>query len=93
MSDDGTIIDLLKRIADGLDAAATEALSADQAARMLGMSRSKFYDLDARGLVPARLHVGDLKDGRWMRRELVDWLAAGCPPRATWVWNRPRRAG
>jgi hypothetical protein len=38
--------------------------------------------MHAGGLIPAPRHIG--RSTRWSRRELVDWIDAGCPPRSEW---------
>jgi predicted DNA-binding transcriptional regulator AlpA len=65
-----------------------EGLAAPDAAKLLGISASKFYDLDARGLLPEAVTLGDTNCRRWRRSELIAWLAAGAPSRAKWEQNR-----
>lgn len=61
-----------------------ELLDAKESSRLCGLSRSTWWAHCSAGLVPAPVHIG----GRalWRRRELVDWAAAGAPPRSRWVW-------
>lgn len=56
---------------------------ATEAARLVQISRSHWWRLNATGYVPAPLHVGT-RCPRWVLRELQDWIAAGCPPRDVW---------
>ena len=57
-------------------------LDAVASAKLIGVSRSHFYDLHLEGRVPAPIRLG--RAVRWSRAELVEWLAAGGPPRAEW---------
>ena len=52
-------------------------LSAVEAARLLGISRSKFYSMHAAGLVPLPVFLGGCV--RWDRDELRAWLSARNP--------------
>jgi len=59
-------------------------VDANQAAALLGMSRSSFLRLDQRGLLgPRSVRLGRLV--RWHRAEIEAWAAAGCPPRVQWL--------
>lgn len=64
-------------------------LSAAQAAQLLGVGRTLWYQLVATGRAPAPLHLG----GRvlWRTRELRAWIEAGAPPRARWHWPERSR--
>lgn len=59
-------------------------LSPEEAARMLNIGRTTLYRYHSAGKLPLPIHLGGLK---WRKRELVDWIAAGCPPRVRWEWN------
>lgn len=94
-------VELLGRLLATLGAAAqpaspelqAEGLAAPDAARLLGISTSAFYDLDSRGLVPTAVTLGDGKTlRRWRRSELIAWLAAGAPARARWEMIKSRGA-
>ena len=52
-------------------------LRAEEAAGVLGVSRSVFYRLHSRGLVPEPLQIGGVK--RWSYLALVTWVQNGCP--------------
>ena len=78
----GEILELLKRIADALDAQQAEALDAAQAAALCNVSRAKWYGLDASGRIPEGVTIGNQR--RWLRDELIAWLRAGAPARSTW---------
>ncbi len=52
-------------------------LKAEQAARMLGIGRSKFYSMHSAGLLPLPVSLGGCV--RWDRLELRDWLSAKNP--------------
>ena len=58
-------------------------LSADEAARALGISHGHFYRLHAEGLIPAPVRLG--RRTLWRRAELEAWTAAGAPSR--WQWE------
>lgn len=56
-----------------------ELLSVRDVAAMLGgCSVRHIYRLADAGRMPRPLKLGGL--ARWRRAELMDWLAAGCPP-------------
>jgi predicted DNA-binding transcriptional regulator AlpA len=80
------IIDLLERIAERLDAGQVEALDAKSAAAFLTISVSKLHELNARGLLPAPVQIGDSdRLPRWSRGELLVWFRSGGPSRARWL--------
>lgn len=56
------------------------------AARLLGISRTKFYRWSAVGRLPLPVKI----DGaaHWRSRELAAWVEAGCPERAVWQARR-----
>src|SRR5262245_30640445 len=54
-------------------------LGVDEAAGLVGVSRSHFYYLDTTGQVPSPVPFGKVK--RWARSVLKRWADAGCPPR------------
>ena len=59
-------------------------LSTNDAAELLGIGRTHFYDLQSSG----QLGSQPVKLGRQSlcrRAELIDWVATGCPPRVRWV--------
>ena len=57
-------------------------LTAEQAAGLVGVSRSHWWSLHSAGLVPLPVKLG--RATRWRRDEIVEWVAAGCPPRHEW---------
>jgi predicted DNA-binding transcriptional regulator AlpA len=59
------------------------ALSAMDAAAVLGISRAQFWKLHAAGKLPQPVYLGT-KAPRWRATELRDWLAAGAPDLLTW---------
>jgi len=61
-----------------------EALPAADAARLLGISRSQFFKLHSAGKVPMPVYLTP-RCPRWLRVELLAWLAAACPDRLTWA--------
>ncbi len=94
------LAEVLKQVTAACDPAAAvtpEALTADQAAVLCGVSRSKWYDLDAAGQCPAPVEIGDSGGcRRWLRSELLAWLRAGAPSRVKWLAIREavaRRVG
>jgi predicted DNA-binding transcriptional regulator AlpA len=56
-------------------------LNAEQAARLLGIGRSKFYSLHNAGLLPLPVSLGGCV--RWDLRELKAWLSARNPQTGT----------
>lgn len=58
-------------------------LNAKQAAKVLGISRSKLYSMHSAGLVPMPLTLGQ-GSIRWSVEELKNWTRAGCPSRQRW---------
>jgi excisionase family DNA binding protein len=68
------------------DRAFAEAIgfSASDAAALLGISESHFYNLHKTGrLGPLPTRMG--RAVRWSRQELVEWFNAGSPPRNKWT--------
>ena len=62
-------------------------LSAADAAALLGVSESHFYNLHRTGrLGPLPVRMG--RAVRWSRTELVSWFEAGSPPRHRWLAMR-----
>ncbi len=58
-------------------------ITADQAAAMLSISRSKFYEMNSSGhFGPAAIKLG--RCSRWNRNELIEWVEAGSPNRNKW---------
>jgi excisionase family DNA binding protein len=57
-------------------------LRADEAARILGIGRTTFYQLNASGRLPRPRRLG--RCTVWDRRELEAWFTAGCPERQRW---------
>lgn len=53
------------------------ALSAEQVADLLGVSRAHIWRMLKRGQLPAPARLGRLS--RWDRRTIETWLAAGAP--------------
>lgn len=66
-------------------------LNAKEAAELCGISRSKLYELHAAGRVPCPVRLD--RAVRWRRRELEDWIEAGCPSRAEWEARKQTPAG
>ncbi len=61
-------------------------LSATQAARTLGVSRSHFYALHDSARVPSPVRLGSRV--LWRRDDLARWVEACCPPRHLWEVRR-----
>jgi predicted DNA-binding transcriptional regulator AlpA len=74
-----------------------EGLDGGDAATFLGISTSKLYELDSRGLCPEPVTLGDgTRCRRWVRSELLAWLKAGAPSRSRWAilkHQQTRKAG
>jgi predicted DNA-binding transcriptional regulator AlpA len=60
------------------------ALSAIDAAALVGVSRAQWWKLQSSGKIPLPVYLG-AKAPRWRLDELRAWLAAGAPDRQTWL--------
>jgi len=60
------------------DAPAAALLDVRAVATLLNCSPRHVYRLADAGRLPSPVRIGALV--RWRRAELLDWLAAGCPP-------------
>jgi excisionase family DNA binding protein len=59
-------------------------LSASDAAKMLGIGRSLFYEMHSKGrLGPMAISFG--RKRLWSRLELQLWVKVACPPRDQWL--------
>lgn len=58
------------------------ALSAEEVADALGISRAHVFKLHSSGRLPRPVKLG--RTVRWPRQDLEEWLAAGAPPRDRW---------
>ena len=68
------------------------ALSGEDAAGMLGISRGHFLKLHASDhLGPKPIRLG--RCVRWLRDDLIAWLKADCPPRERWDQIKEARHG
>jgi predicted DNA-binding transcriptional regulator AlpA len=59
------------------------ALTAKDAAALVGVSRAQWWKLHSAGKTPLPVYLGS-KAPRWRFEELRAWLNAGCPDRQTW---------
>jgi excisionase family DNA binding protein len=57
-------------------------LSAAEAAEIIGVGRTAFYQLNSSGRLPLPRRLG--RRVLWDRRELEAWFDAGCPERQHW---------
>ena len=71
------IADAIKLIKSSIN----ELVSAEEAAIMCGMSKSAFIRLSNSGKAPAGIKLERLR--RWRKREILAWIAAGCPVMTT----------
>jgi len=62
------------------------ALSADEVAEALGISRAHVWKLTSTGRLPRPVRLG--RAVRWPRKDLEQWLAAGAPSRDRWEETR-----
>lgn len=58
------------------------ALSAEEVAEVLGISRSHVFRLESSGRLPRSVRLG--RAVRWNRATLEAWLTAGAPTRDRW---------
>ncbi|HEX4589722.1 MAG TPA: helix-turn-helix domain-containing protein [Gemmataceae bacterium] len=63
------------------------AVTAGDAAKLLGISRAQLYRLHSSGRLPPPQYLGT-RAPRWSVAELRAWLAARCPDRQ--IWERLR---
>ena len=54
------------------------------AARLSGICRAKWFELQSAGKVPAPIRTLGTRCPRWSVEELRDWVRAGCPDRVQW---------
>ncbi len=59
-----------------------ELLNVAQIAHLLGWGKSVVRQRDKKGLLPKPVRIGGSL--QWSRKELRDWMDAGCPPRSKW---------
>ena len=64
------------------DNATRLALTAEEVAELLGISRAHVFRLQSSGKLPKPIRLG--RAVRWPRTTLEAWLAAGAPPRDRW---------
>lgn len=62
------------------------ALTAEEVAGLLGVSRAHVWKLHSIGHLPLPIRLG--RATRWNRKTLEDWLAAGAPSRDRWEASR-----
>ena len=62
------------------------AVSADEFAELLGISKRHLWSLNAQGKLPRPIRLG--RSVRWRLDEIRDWLAAGAPDRDCWEETR-----
>ena len=55
-----------------------------EACRTSGVSRATWWKLHSQGRIPLPVRLG--RRTLWRRRELHDWIDAGCPSRDRWRW-------
>ena len=66
-----------------------ELLKIEQSAALCSMSRSDFYGKLSAGIIgPEPIRLG--RSIRFSRIALMDWIAAGCPPRSQWQARQSR---
>lgn len=65
------------------------ALTAEEIAELLGISRAHLWRLNSSGRLPRPIRFG--RAVRWHRSTIEEWLAAGAPPRDRWEDMDQRR--
>lgn len=59
-------------------------ISAAEAATMIGVGRTLFYELNTSGrLGPMPVRLG--RRTLWRKAELAEWVESGCPVREKWI--------
>ena len=61
-------------------------ISADDLARMLGVSRRSIWRLNSAGRIPRQIKIGG--SVRWDCDEINRWILAGCQDRRAWEDQR-----
>ena len=61
-------------------------LSKKELAHELRLSARKIDDMRCRGLLPEPRRLG--RSIRWVREEITEWIAAGCPSREAFEQRR-----
>lgn len=66
------------------------APSAQEVARLLGISRAHVWRMHSSGRLPKPVRLG--RAVRWGRAEIEGWLAAGAPTRERWeaMWREKK---
>ena len=79
---------LQKKTRDNVETEGTArlALTAEQVAQVMGISRSHVWRLHSSGHLPCPVRLG--RAVRWDRKTLEAWLEAGGPPRDRWEARR-----
>lgn len=64
-------------------------ITAPEVAALLGCCHDTVKHMNRHELMPQSIRLGP-RDGmvRWRVAELFDWVAASCPPRRHWRWQR-----
>jgi len=62
------------------------AISANQLAELLGISKRHLWSLNAQGKLPRPVRLG--RAVRWPLREIREWIASGAPDRDVWEQER-----
>ena len=61
----------------------TLLISTEDAAKVLGIGKTLFYSMHSSGrLGPLPVKLG--RRSLWNRKEIEDWVEAGCPARNRW---------
>ena len=60
-------------------------LDAGDAAKIVGVGRTLWYQLNSEAKIPAPIQLS--KRVLWRRSELLKWADAGCPIRAEWEFK------
>ncbi|MCC6493489.1 MAG: helix-turn-helix domain-containing protein [Pirellulales bacterium] len=62
------------------------AISANQLAELLGISKRHLWSLNAQGKLPRPVRLG--RAVRWPLGEIREWIASGAPDRDVWEQER-----
>ena len=63
-----------------------QLMSAKQVGLMLALSKRQIFRLNSFGKIPAPVRIGGAV--RWEVQTISDWIAEGCPDRATFEARR-----
>lgn len=81
--------DTIEAVASGtLDQQYPPLLTKAHMSELLSRSVRTIYRLESRGELPSSMNVGSQR--LWVLDEVLNWIAAACPPRRVWERLHPK---